>query len=158
MTSSDISGVTVDAAEQRRRERIARWAQRVALVGLSSNPRRGSNKVFRGLLAGGYDVFPVNPNGGEEQGRTVYRDLSEVPLPIDLVQVFRPSEETPQVARQAVQMGATVLWLQEGIDNDEAREIAEAAGLEYVSDVCLKKMGVAVGRIPEEYGDAATDS
>jgi len=151
MTSSDVTDGTVDAEEQRRRERIARWAQRIALVGLSSNPKRGSNKAFRGLVAGGYEVFPVNPRGGAEKGHTVYRELSEVPLPIDVVQVFRPAEETPEIARQAVAMGAKVLWLQEGIDNEEARQIAEAAGLEYVSDVCLKMMGIAVGRVPKEY-------
>ena len=95
----------------------------------------------------------MQQGGGEDQGRTVYRSLEEVPLPIDVVQVFRPSEEAPAIAREAVQMGAKVLWLQEGIHSDEAKRIAEAAGLEFVSDVCLKEMGIRVGRVPEDYDE-----
>jgi len=84
----------------------------------------------------GWQIVPVNPRGGTILGERVYRSLADAPTP-GLVDVFRPSAQTPDVARQAVAAGATALWLQLGIASDEARRIAEDAGLLYVEDRCL---------------------
>jgi predicted CoA-binding protein len=82
-------------------------------------------------------VIPVNPRGGEILGEKVYEKLADVPEAIDVVDVFRPSEETPGVARDAVAAGAHVLWLQEGISSEEAERIASDGGLEVVMDMCM---------------------
>jgi hypothetical protein len=84
----------------------------------------------------GFRIIPVNPFADELFGERVYRSLTEVPEPIDLVDVFRPSADAPEIARQAVAAGAKALWLQLDIRSPEARRIAEAAGLEYVEDAC----------------------
>ncbi len=83
------------------------------------------------------NIVPVNPRGGTILGEPVLRTLAEVPAPVGLVDVFRPSVDTPEVARQAVAAGATALWLQLGIGSPESRQIAEASGLLYVEDRCL---------------------
>jgi len=85
----------------------------------------------------GWRIIPVNPRGGEILGEQVYRTLGEVGEQVGLVDVFRPSWQAPDIARQAVAAGATALWLQLGIASAEARAIAEAAGLLYVEDRCL---------------------
>ena len=112
-------------------------ARTIAIVGLSSNPERHSYEVASYLQEHGYRVVPVNPNETEVLGERAFASLREVPEPVDAVDVFRRAEETPEVARQAVEIGARVLWLQNDIVNDEAREIAERAGLEVVMGVCL---------------------
>jgi predicted CoA-binding protein len=85
----------------------------------------------------GWRIIPVNPHADRILGEPVYRTLADVPEPVGLVDVFRPSAQTPDVARQAVAVGATALWLQLGIASEEARRIAEDAGLLYVEDRCL---------------------
>jgi predicted CoA-binding protein len=109
----------------------------IAIVGLSSDPDRYSFEVARYLKAHGYRIIPVNPNETEVLGEKAYPSVLDVPDPIDAVDVFRRAEETPEIARQAVQAGAKVLWLQNDIVNDEAREIGEAAGLDVVMGVCM---------------------
>jgi predicted CoA-binding protein len=89
------------------------------------------------LLAAGYDVIPVNPNERAVHGRACYPDLATVPDPVQLVDVFRRAEATPEIARAAVAIGARALWLQLGVVNEEAAAIARAAGLEVVMDRCL---------------------
>jgi predicted CoA-binding protein len=112
----------------------------IAVVGLSSKPHRDSYGVARYLQHRGYKVVPVNPNETEVLGETAYPSLLDVPtdVAIDIVDVFRKAEETPPVAEQAVSIGARVLWLQEGIVNDEARRIAEEGGLTVVMDLCIR--------------------
>jgi predicted CoA-binding protein len=112
----------------------------IAVVGLSSKPHRDSHGVARYLQRQGYKVVPVNPNEPEVLGETAYPSLLDVPtdVAIDIVDVFRKAEETPPVAEQAVRIGARVLWLQEGIVNDEARRIAEEGGLTVVMDLCIR--------------------
>ena len=90
-----------------------------------------------GLLDQGYDVIPVHPVYAEVLGRRAYPDLGSIPVPVGLVNVFRRSSATPPIAQQAVAIGARVLWLQLGVINDEARRIAEGAGLIVVMDRCL---------------------
>jgi predicted CoA-binding protein len=125
---------------------ILERARSIAVVGLSSNPERYSFEVASYLKAKGYPVIPVNPKETEVLGERAYPTLLEVPDRIDVVNVFRRSEETPEIARQAVHVGAGALWLQAGIANEEARGIAEEGGLEVVMDMCImtthRRLGV----------------
>ena len=116
-------------------------ARTIAVVGLSSNPERPSNEVAEFLQSRGYWIVPVNPNETEVLGERAYASLPDVPeeIRIDVVDVFRRTEHTPEVAEQAVARGAKVLWLQEGIANDDARRIGEDAGLTVIMGVCIKK-------------------
>jgi predicted CoA-binding protein len=109
----------------------------IAVVGASSDPAKPSNRIPAYLQSQGYRIIPINPHGGELFGERVYPSLDAVDIPIDVVDVFRPAEETPDVARAAVRKGARVLWLQLGIANDEAKAIGEAGGLTVVMDRCL---------------------
>jgi uncharacterized protein len=92
--------------------------------------------VPEGLQRRGFRIIPINPYAHELFGERVYRSLAEVPDKIDLVDVFRPAADAPELARQAVAVGAKALWLQEDIRSEEARHIAEAAGLDYIEDEC----------------------
>ncbi len=124
-------------------------ANTIAVVGASSNPDRPSNGVMRKLKSAGYRVIPVNPNETEVLGEKAYTSLEEVPEKVDIVDVFRRPELTPPIARSAAKIGAKALWLQQGIVNDEAAALAEAAGLTVVMDLCL---GVthALLRVPKK--------
>ena len=115
-------------------------ARTIAVVGLSSNPDRPSYEVAEFLQDKGYRIVPVNPNETEVLGEPAYGSLLEIPrdLVIDVVDVFRRASETPEVARQAVAIGAKVLWLQEGIVSEEAAAIASAGGLEVIMGVCIR--------------------
>jgi predicted CoA-binding protein len=123
-------------------------ARTIAVVGLSSKPDRHSYEVAAFLQERGYRIVPVNPNEREVLGERAHASLAEVPsdVAIDVVDVFRRAEETPEIARQAVAAGAKVLWLQDGIVNDEARRIAEDAGLTVIMGVCLKRTTRRLGR------------
>ena len=112
----------------------------IAVVGLSSRPRRPSFEVATYLADHGYRIVPVNPNETEVLGERAYGSLLEIPrdLVIDVVDVFRRASETPEVARQAVAIGAKVLWLQEGIVSEEAAAIASAGGIEVIMGVCIR--------------------
>jgi predicted CoA-binding protein len=109
----------------------------IAVVGASENPEKPAFAIPRQLQGLGYRIVPVNPKGGEIHGESVYRSLDEVDVPVDVVDVFRPPEETPEIARQAVKAGARVLWLQEGIVSEEAARIAREAGLTPVMGICM---------------------
>jgi predicted CoA-binding protein len=117
-------------------------ARTIAVVGLSRRPGRPSFEVARYLQEHGYRIVPVNPNETEVLGEAAYPTLCEIPgdVAIDVVDVFRRPEHTPGVARDAVAVGAKVLWLQEGIVNDEAYEIATAGGLDVIMGVCIMKV------------------
>jgi hypothetical protein len=112
-------------------------AKTIAVVGASGDPTKAAHTIPRYLQREGFRIIPVNPKGGEILGEKVYEGLEDVPEPIDVVDVFRPSEETPAVARDAVKVGAKVLWLQEGISSDEAERIASEGGLKVVMDRCM---------------------
>lgn len=116
-------------------------ARTIAVVGLSSNPERHSYEVAAYLQGKGYRIVPVNPNETEVLGERAYPSLEAVPddVAVDVVDVFRRAEHTPPVAEQAVARRARVLWLQDGIVNDEARRIAEDAGLTVVMGVCIQR-------------------
>lgn len=108
----------------------------VAVVGCSTDPGKAAHRIPRQLQEAGFRVIPVNPNAREILGERAYATLAEIPEPVDLVDVFRPAEEAPGIAEQAVAIGATALWLQLGITSPGARRIATEAGLEYVEDRC----------------------
>jgi predicted CoA-binding protein len=112
-------------------------ARTIAVVGLSSKPWRHSYRVASYMQAAGYRIIPVNPKETEVLGERAYPVLTAVPEPVDLVDVFRRAENTPEVARQAVQIGAKALWLQSGIVNEEAGRIAGDAGLSVIMGLCM---------------------
>jgi predicted CoA-binding protein len=118
-------------------EQILAESRVIAVVGASRDPGKEAHTVPRQIAAHGWRVIPVNPYADEIFGVRCYPTLADVPEPVDMVNVFRPSADTPDVAREAVAIGAKSLWLQLGIANAEAREIAEAGGLEYVEDLCI---------------------
>lgn len=126
--------------------------QTIAVVGASSSPERPSNGIFRRLLAHGFTVIPVNPKETEVLGQKAYATLDDVPVPIDLVNVFRRSIDTPPVAEAAVRVKAKALWLQSGITSEDAARIAQSGGLEVVMDRCiaveLAMLGVAKREAP----------
>jgi predicted CoA-binding protein len=116
-------------------------AKVIAVVGLSSKPDRESNSVAAYLQGKGYHIVPVNPGETEVLGEAAYPSLADVPadVSIDVVDVFRRAADTPPVATEAVARGAKVLWLQDGIVNDDARRIAEDGGLTVIMGVCIRR-------------------
>ena len=118
-------------------ERILTTYDTITVFGASVAPAKAAHYVPAHMQRHGWRIVPVNPHADEILGEPVYRTLADVPGPAGLVDVFRPSRQTPEVARQAVAAGATALWLQLGIASAEARDIAAAAGLLYVEDRCL---------------------
>jgi predicted CoA-binding protein len=116
----------------------------IAVVGASNDESKAANHIPTYLQSQGYRMVPVNPKGGEIFGERAYSSLRDVDTPVDVVEVFRPSEETPDIARDAVAIGAKVLWMQTGISSDEAARIAEEGGLKVVMNRC---MGVTHGQL-----------
>ena len=106
------------------------------MVGASRDPNKAGGSVPLGLQRRGFRIIPVNPFATTLFGEPVYRSLLEVPEKIDIVDVFRPAEDAPEIARQAAAIGARALWMQLDIRSVEARRIAEAAGMDYVEDEC----------------------
>lgn len=117
-------------------DQVLAAARTIAVVGASRDPDKPGGSVPAGLQRRGFRIIPINPYADTLFGEKVYRSLLEVPEKIDLVDVFRPAADAPEIARQAAQVGAKALWLQLDIRSQEAREIAEAAGMEYVEDEC----------------------
>ena len=115
---------------------ILQSAKTIAVVGASRDPDKAGGSVPAGLQSRGFRIIPINPYADKLFGERAYRSLLEVGEPIDLVDVFRPAADAPEIARQAVAVGAKALWLQLDIRSDEARRIAEGAGLEFVEDQC----------------------
>ena len=109
----------------------------VAVVGLSTDPTKAAHSVPAAMQAYGWRVIPVNPHADELLGEKVYRRLADIPEPVEVVNVFRPSAETADVVRQAAAIGAKAVWLQLGIVSAEARAIAAEHGLIYVEDRCM---------------------
>jgi predicted CoA-binding protein len=116
---------------------LLRTAKTIAVVGLSSDPRRPSHEVAAYLQSAGYRIIPVNPNEPEVLGEKSYARLEDIREPIDIVDVFRRPEEVPPIAESAIAVKAKVLWLQQGITNEAAAEKAHAAGLLVVEDACM---------------------
>lgn len=121
----------------------------IAVVGASADEAKASHRIPRYLQSQGYRIIPVSPKGGEILGEKVHASLKEIGEPVDVVDVFRPSEETPAIAADAVAIGAKVLWLQSGIESAEAEKIAEEGGLSVVMDRCMgathRQLGLGPG-------------
>jgi hypothetical protein len=138
-------------------ERILTTYDTITVVGASRAPAKAAHYVPAHMQQHGWRIIPVNPHADKILGEQVYRTLGDLPGPAGLVDVFRPSPQTPDIARQAVAAGATALWLQLGIASAEARAIAEDAGLLYVEDRCLiieqRRLGLDAPRhLPCRYG------
>lgn len=110
----------------------------IASVGLSSNQEKESYWIVSYLKEQGYKIFPVNPTASEILGEKAYPNLSALPDKVDVVQVFRKSEDVLPVVEEAIKIGAKVVWMQEGIVNYEAAQKAEEAGLQVVMDACMR--------------------
>ncbi len=135
-------------------QQVLRQHRRVAVVGLSDRPDRPSHGVAAYLQRAGYTIIPVNPTIQETLGERAYPSLREAPQPIEIVDVFRRPEHVPPVVDDAIAAGAKVLWLQEGIVNEQAAERARAAGLTVVQDRCMYKehRRLLAGRLPSPRG------
>jgi predicted CoA-binding protein len=121
---------------------ILAYARTVAVVGASRDPAKPSGKIPYLLQHRGFRIIPVNPHVSELLGGRAFASLLHIDEPVDVVDVFRPAADAPEIARQAVAIGARALWLQLGIVSDQARTIAEAAGLDYVEDLCMGRESV----------------
>jgi predicted CoA-binding protein len=117
----------------------------IAVVGASRNPGKPAHDVPVQMLRHGWRVIPVNPYSDELWEQRAYPVLAEIPEPVDLVNVFRPSADAPEVVRQAIEIGARAVWLQLGIVSPEARTLAEEAGLDYVEDECIAVVRAKAG-------------
>ncbi|MFC1524154.1 CoA-binding protein [Thermodesulfobacteriota bacterium] len=113
-------------------------AKTIAVVGLSPKNNRPSHQVAQYLIDTGYTVIPVNPGQDHILGLTCYPDLLSIPEPVDIVNIFRRSEDIPPIVDQAIAIQAAVVWMQQGIINQEAAQKAETAGIRVVMDKCIK--------------------
>ncbi len=120
-------------------EEILKSSRVVAIVGASENPDRPSHKVASYLDEHGYKIIPVNPGKEEILGKVCYPDLISIPEPVDVVDIFRPSEEVPAIVEEAIKIGAKAVWMQEGVINEAAAARAREAGLLVVMDRCMFK-------------------
>ena len=111
----------------------------IAMVGLSPDPNRPSHRVAKYLINQGYKVIPVNPDAQEILGTRSYSNMSSIPETIDIVDIFRRSEEVMPIVDEAIKVGAKAVWMQEGVVNEEAASKAQDAGLMVVMDRCMLK-------------------
>ena len=129
---------------------ILKNSKTIAMVGVSSEKkgedpknlkRKPANVVMKYMQNFGYKVIPVNPfaKGETINGEVVVNDVDDITIPVDIVDVFRPSKETPDIAKKAAKIGSKVLWLQYGIHNEDAKKISENSKMQYVSDKCIKQ-------------------
>jgi uncharacterized protein len=129
-----VRGQSPDVAEK-----ILRSAKTIAVVGLSPDPARPSHGVARYLQRVGYRIIPVNPNVDQVLGERAYPTLSQLPGPVDVVDVFRRSEFVGPIVDEAIAIGAGAVWLQDGVVDEAAAERARAAGLDVVMDDCMMR-------------------
>jgi predicted CoA-binding protein len=131
-------------------DEILRESTTIAVVGASRHEDKIAYAVPRQMQRFGWRMIPVNPYADEIWGERCYRTLADVPVPIDLVNVFRPSDQATDVVRQAVAVGVPAVWLQEGIVSPVGRELAEAAGIDYVEDLCTAVIRAvyAISKLP----------
>lgn len=118
--------------------KILAGARTIAVVGLSADWWRPSHFAAKYMLEHGYRVIPVNPRYADILGQTCYRSLEDIDVPVDIVDVFRRTDDVPPIAEQAVRIGAKVLWQQLGVTSDAAERVARSAGLHSVMDRCVK--------------------
>lgn len=116
---------------------VLQSVSKIAVVGASANPEKPAHRIPQILIDAGFDVIPVNPTAKELFGLVTYPSLADIPQDVDLVDVFRPSDELPEIAHHAVKIGARGMWAQLGLRSIEARQIAQDGGLFYLEDVCI---------------------
>ena len=109
----------------------------IAVVGMSKNPEKAAHYVPKYLSEKGYNIIPVNPTADEILGKKCYSELSDIPEHVDIVDVFRPSEQVMSVINEAIKLKPKVIWLQEGIHNIEAESLAQKAGIEVIFNRCM---------------------
>jgi predicted CoA-binding protein len=136
-------------------EKILKEYRTVAVVGASSNPEHPSFRVVRYLSKHGYHVIPVNPNEREILGMTCYPKLSSIPEKVEVVDIFRKSEAVMPVVEEAIKIGAKVIWMQEGVINEEAAAKAREAGLLVVMDKCMRKEHLRLSQRTSRHADVA---
>src|SRR4029079_1516795 len=129
--------------------RLLQEATTIAMVGASSNPDKTSHGIMQKLLSVGYRVIPVNPRETEVLGERAYASLTDIPVPVDIVDVFRRAEDTPPIADEAVTIGAKAFWLQSGIVSEDAAARAKSGGVTVVMDACLGTLH-ALLRVPRK--------
>lgn len=142
MASYDLPFLLEDPKDLRR---LLETARTIAVVGMSGNPRRPSHGVSRALINYGYDVYPVNPNEQVVLGRPALPSLASVPVPIDIVDLFRRSEEVGRHVDEAIAVSAKAVWLQDGVIDPAAARRAHDAGLLVVMDRCMARDLTLVG-------------
>src|SRR4030042_581189 len=120
-------------------DKILTEYRNIAVVGLSPNPERPSHQIASYLAEQGYNIIPVNPSAQQILGRTSYPDLSSIPEPVEVVDIFRRSEEVMSIVEEAIKVGTKAIWMQEGVINKEAAAKAREAGLMVVMDKCMRK-------------------
>ena len=131
-------------------KKILKNSKTIAMVGISSEKkgedpknlkRKPANVVMKYMQGFGYKVIPVNPfaKGETINGEVVVNDVEDITIPVDIVDVFRPSKETPDIAKKAAKIGSKVLWLQYGIQNDEAQQISKSKSITYIANKCIKQ-------------------
>ncbi|WP_022953996.1 CoA-binding protein [Leucothrix mucor] len=119
-------------------QQILKDTKTIAVVGISHKPHRASYQVAKFLIEKGYTVIPVNPKYEEVLGQACYAKLEDIPVDVDMVDCFRRSEEIVPIAESAIRIGAKVLWMQLGVENDDAAEMAKSAGMQVVVNRCPK--------------------
>ena len=114
--------------------------KKIAMIGVSNDPTKASTIVMKYMQKYGYKVFPVNPKakGQKILGEEVFEKITDIKDQVDIVDVFRPSKEALNIAKDTVNIGAKVLWLQLGIRNDEARSLVESENIRYIENKCTK--------------------
>jgi predicted CoA-binding protein len=120
-------------------DEILKTCRTVAIVGLSSNPERASNHVGSYLKEKGYKIIPVNPTEKTILGEVCYPDVASIPEKIDVVDIFRKSEDVPPIVKDAIKCGAKAVWMQEGVVNEPAAAEARQAGLKVIMNKCMLK-------------------
>jgi predicted CoA-binding protein len=140
MTEMEGAGTVVATAGAYERLRILTTYKTIAMVGLSDDPYRPSHFAAIYMQSWGYDIIPVNPRlaGTTILGQPVFAKLSDIPRPVEIVDVFRKAADVPPIAEEAIAIGAKVLWMQLGIVNEQAARRAREAGLEVVMNRCVK--------------------
>ena len=131
--------------------RIYAETETIAVVGASADTHKPAHVIPRYLKEHGYRIVPVSPKGGELFGEPVRPSLADVDVPVDVVDVFRPAEEAPGIAQEAVDIGAKVLWLQSGIVSEEAGRVAREGGLVVVMGICMGQTHAQLGLGPDPY-------
>ncbi|MBI5021615.1 MAG: CoA-binding protein [Ignavibacteriales bacterium] len=119
-------------------ENILRNAKTIALVGASDKPTRDSYHIMKFLMEAGYNVIPVNPAYTEVLGKKCFPDLRQLEEPVDIVDIFRRSDEVLSIVQDAMLIGAPTVWMQMGVFNEEAASIAERAGINVIMNKCIK--------------------